>query len=97
MACIQAYASVLEYVRCNVAPAVCSGAALLATLRSTRLLPTGCERHGILKYTCICGQECVFSLPYLPAKYGWTINYQDEQMVPDILQPGQRPAEGRAA
>ena len=49
MACMQAYAALLEHVRCNVAPAVCSGAVLLATLRSTRLLPTGCERHGPLE------------------------------------------------
>ncbi|BDA46231.1 DNA repair protein RAD51 homolog 4 [Coccomyxa sp. Obi] len=47
----QAYTALLEYVRCSVAPAVCSGAALLATLRSTRLLPSGCESldKGLLK------------------------------------------------
>lgn len=45
--CMQAQEALLEYVRCNVAPAVHTGASLLAALRNTRLLPTGCERRGL--------------------------------------------------
>lgn len=55
---MQAHEALLDYVRCNVAPAMHTGSALLAALRNTRLLPTGCERRGLVKPHCQQVQGC---------------------------------------